>query len=127
MLTIRLQRTGRKNLATYRVVVTESARAAKGKFMKIIGFYLPQQKDSTFKIEKEEVQAWIKKGATPSDTLARLLKRDGMSGMEKFIKRYAKQRRKGEEPPAPAAAAPAPAPEAPAAEAPAGDSAPAEA
>ncbi len=123
MLTIRLQRTGRKNLATYRVVVTESARAAKGKFLKILGFYLPQQKDSKFSVEKDAVKTWVAKGAIPSDTLARLLKRDGMAGMEKFIKKYAKQRRKGEEPPAPApVAAPAAS-----AEAPAGDNAPAQA
>ncbi len=124
MLTIRLQRTGRKNLATYRVVVAEHARPVKSKFIEILGFYLPQQKNTEFKIDAEKVEAWIKKGARPSDTLARLLKRNGMKNMEKFIEKYTKQRRKGAEPEAPAptpapAPAPATAPETPVAEAPA--------
>jgi small subunit ribosomal protein S16 len=119
MLVIRLQRTGRKNLATYRLVVTEKARAAKGKFLEILGHYLPQQDPKVLKIEQDKVSAWISKGAIPSDTVARLLKRDGMKGMEKYIPRYSKQKSKSapaEEPAAPAApAAAAPAPvEAPA-------------
>lgn len=130
MLTIRLQRTGRKNLATYRVVVAEHARPVKGKFIEILGFYLPQQKESQLKVDSAKVQAWIAKGARPSDTLARLLKKSGMPNMEKFMLRYTKQRRKGEEPapaetPAPAAApaAEVKAEPAPAEEAAAGDSA----
>lgn len=116
MLTIRLQRTGRKNLPSFRIVVAEHARPVKGKFMEILGFYLPQQKTSPFEVDKKKVEAWIAKGATPSDTLARLLKKNGVSGMDKFIKRYTKQRSKSAPPEeAPVAAAPA-APAAPAAE-----------
>ncbi len=152
MLVIRLQRTGRKNLATYRIVVAEKANAAKGKFHEIVGHYLPTQKEAVFKVEAERVEHWVKNGAIPSDTMARLLKKNGLKGMEKFIASYSKKRSKkapAEEPaaptPAPAAeAAPAetpvaeapaaaeptpvetpaePAAEAPAAEAPAGDNA----
>jgi small subunit ribosomal protein S16 len=106
MLVIRLQRTGRKNLATYRLVVAEKARAAKGKFLEILGHYLPQQNPKVFKIDQDKVAQWISKGAIPSDTVARLLKKEGMKGMEKYIQRYAKQKTKNptEEP----AAAPAP-------------------
>ncbi len=110
MLVIRLQRTGRENLATYRLVVTEKARAVKGKFNEIVGHYLPAQKDPVFKIEKERIEAWVAKGAVPSDTVARMLKREGVKGMDKFITRYTKQRSKN----APAEVAAAP--EAPAAE-----------
>jgi small subunit ribosomal protein S16 len=106
MLVIRLQRTGRKNLATYRLIVAEKARAAKGKFLEILGHYLPQQNPKVFKVEQDKVAAWIKKGAIPSDTVARLLMKDGMKGMDKYMKRYAKQKSKSapaEEPAAPAA------------------------
>lgn len=41
MLVIRLQRTGRENMPTYRLVVAEKARPVKGKFMEIVGHYLP--------------------------------------------------------------------------------------
>ena len=113
MLVIRLQRTGRKNLASYRLVVAEKARAVKGKFHEILGYYLPQQTPKVLKVEQEKVEAWIKKGAVPSDTVARLLKKEGMKNMEKYIERYAKQKTKNpvDEPAAPAfpaAAAPAP-------------------
>jgi len=63
-----------------------------------------------FKIEKERIEAWVAKGAVPSDTVARMLKREGVKGMDKFITRYTKQRSKN----APAEVAAAP--EAPAAE-----------
>lgn len=130
MLVIRLQRTGRENLPTYRLVVAEKARPVKGKFLEILGHYLPAQKDPVFKIESEKIQEWVKKGAIPSDTVARLLRKNGLKDMDKFIKRYPKRRSKNAPPeevapkPAPAAPvaetpAPEAAPEAPAAEAPA--------
>lgn len=129
MLMIRLQRTGRSNLATYRIVVAEKARPVKGKFLAILGHYLPQQNPPVFKVDETAVAQWLKKGAQPSDTTARLLKKAGMQGMEKFMLRYTKQKPKGVEPESPAApaAAPAvsevktesPAPEAPQEEAPA--------
>ncbi len=130
MLVIRLQRTGRENLPTYRLVVAEKARPVKGKFLEILGHYLPAQKDPVFKVEAEKIQEWVKKGAIPSDTVARLLRKNGMKDMDKFIKRYPKRISKNAPPevvapkPAPAAPvaetpAPEAAPEAPAAEAPA--------
>ena len=123
MLVIRLQRTGRENLPTYRLVVAEKARPVKGKFQEIVGHYLPAQKPSVFNHNAERIKVWLGKGATPSDTVARLLKNSGMEGMEKFIKRYAKQKSKKEvaaapamveKQAAPAAEAPAPAAEPPA-------------
>lgn len=110
MLVLRLQRTGRKNLPTYRIVVAEKARPVKGKFLEIVGHYLPAGKESTFKIEKEKIEQWVSKGARPSDTLARLLKKEGLKDMDQFIQRYTKQRSKSAPAEEPAAAAPAPAP-----------------
>ncbi len=104
MLVLRLQRTGRKNLPTYRIVVAEKARPVKGKFLDIVGHYLPAGKSTTFKIEKEKIEQWIAKGAAPSDTLARLLKKEGLKNMDKFIQRYTKQRSKSAPAEEPAAA-----------------------
>lgn len=123
MLVIRLQRTGRENLPTYRLVVAEKARPVKGKFLQILGHYLPAQKDPVFDVKTPEIEAWVKKGAIPSDTVARLLKKKGLKDMDKFIKRYPKRRSKSA-PPEEAAPAPTPA-AAPAAEAPAAEAAPA--
>lgn len=142
MLVIRLQRTGRSNLATYRVVLAEKSRAAKGKFQEILGHYLPSQKTPVVKIDTDRAAHWIKLGAIPSDTVARLMKKEGAKGMEKYMTTYTKKRSKKapvEEPAKPSApvteAAPAeeaptpaetPAVETPVEVAPAAEAAPAE-
>jgi small subunit ribosomal protein S16 len=115
MLVIRLQRTGRRNCPTYRLVLAEKAWAAKGKSIEILGCYLPAREGAELECESERVTYWIGQGAIPSDTVARLLKRKGMSGLDAFIRRYAKRARKGEVPqetPQPAAASDSPTPSA---------------
>src|SRR3989344_669541 len=109
MLVIRLQRTGRKNLATYRLVVAEKARAVKGNFLEIMGHYLPAQKDSKMAFKTDRIAHWMQKGAIPSDTVARLLKRQGVEDMDKYIQRYTKRKSKNavEEAPVAPVAAPA--------------------
>jgi len=94
MLVIRLQRTGRKNLATYRLVVAEKARAAKGKFNEIVGHFLPTQKQPVIKIERERIEYWMSKGAVPSGTVARILKKEGVKGADAHILRYTKRKSK---------------------------------
>lgn len=117
MLIIRLQRTGRENTPTFRIVVSEKARSAKKGVLEILGHYLPSEKEGVFVCKTERVKHWISKGAQVSDTMARLLKKNGLEGMEKFIERYAKQKSKSAEPEkAPEAPAPAAPPEAPPAE-----------
>lgn len=123
MLVIRLQRTGRRNLATYRIVVADKARAVKGKSLAIVGHYLPQRTPATLTFDAPRIGAWVSKGAEPSDTVARLLKREGVKDMDRFIVRYTKRKPKGEAPES-GAAVPAPAPAAQAqapVEKPAGD------
>ncbi len=110
MLKIRLQRTGRENIPTYRVVVAQKSDPVKGKFLEVVGHYLPARKPAIFEHNDERILFWIGRGAIPSNTIARLLKGAGLKNMEKYIDTYTKKRPKGEEPPAPAAAAPAPAP-----------------
>ena len=120
MLVIRLQRTGRENTPTFRIVVSEKARSAKTGMLEILGHYLPSRETPVFECKQDRVEYWISTGAQPSDTLSRLLKRAGMKNMEKYMQRYFKQKSKSA--PVEVAAAPAPAPvaapEAPAAEAP---------
>lgn len=108
MLVIRLQRTGRENVATYRIVVAEKARAVKGKFLEIIGHYLPARREPIFSVQQERIVHWMSRGAVPSGTIARLCKRHGIEGMESFIRSYTKRTSKKEKS-EPAAAAPAPA------------------
>lgn len=115
MLVLRLQRTGRENLPTYRLVVAEKARPVKGKFLEILGHYMPAQEPPVLDVETEKIEAWIAKGAIPSDTVARILKKKGLKNMDKFILRYARRRSKSAPPEEAAAPAAAPAPAAEAA------------
>lgn len=115
MLVLRLQRTGRKNDATYRVVVTEKSAPMKSGELEIIGHYLPSRKPSVFECDQERATYWIGKGALPSDTVARHLKKAGLKDMDKYFTKYTKKISKSAPPPA---AAPAPAPAAAPAEAP---------
>lgn len=72
MLIIRLQRVGRTNDPSFRVIVTDSKNAAKtGKFLEIVGSYDARQGKPQFKAER--IQEWIKNGAQVSETVHNLL------------------------------------------------------
>ena len=72
---IRLRRTGTTKKPAYRVVVADSRAARDGRFIEIIGHYNPLTNPPTIKIETEKADAWIKKGAQPSNTVKNLLAR----------------------------------------------------
>ena len=73
---IRLARTGRKKVTTYRVVAADSAMRRDGRFLETIGFYDPQTNPKTFKFQTDRVAYWIKQGAVPTQTVENLLKQD---------------------------------------------------
>ena len=83
MLRIRLARGGRKGQASFRLVVADHARPVQGKYIQILGNFNPKSKEMA--VEQEEILKWIAKGAKPSQTAARLLKKQGMAGMDKYI------------------------------------------
>jgi small subunit ribosomal protein S16 len=72
---IRLRRTGTTRKPAYRVVVADSRAARDGKFIEVLGHYNPLTNPPTIKIEVEKAQAWIAKGAQPSNTVKVLLAR----------------------------------------------------
>jgi len=73
---IRLARTGRKKISTYRVVAADSRTQRDGKFLETIGFYDPQANPKTFQFKTDRVAYWIKQGATPTLTVKNLLRQD---------------------------------------------------
>lgn len=75
-VTIRLTRTGRKKVATYRVVVADSRFSRDGRFLESLGTYEPQATPKKFNLKTDRIEHWIKKGAVPSETVANLLKQD---------------------------------------------------
>ena len=72
---IRLRREGSTKRPAYRVVVTDSRSPRDGRFIEVIGHYNPLTQPPTVKIDRAKVQAWIAKGAQPSNTVKRLMAR----------------------------------------------------
>lgn len=72
MLKIRLTRTGAKNDPKYRIVVTPARSKRDGKFLEILGYYLPKEGKNNFKINFDRYNFWQKLGAKPSETVAKL-------------------------------------------------------
>ncbi len=94
MLVIRLQRTGRRNLAAYRVVVAEKSKAVSKKHIEVLGHYLPTQEPKVLEINQEKVTEWIAKGAKPSATVASLCKKLGMKDMDQYLSAKTKKAKK---------------------------------
>jgi small subunit ribosomal protein S16 len=55
------------------VVVADSRAPRDGRFIEIIGHYNPLSNPPTVKIDRARAQAWISKGAQPSNTVKRLM------------------------------------------------------
>lgn len=90
MLAIRMQRTGRKGHAMFRVVVQDSHRApSSGKFVALLGSYDPHAKTTT--LVKEKAEFYLGNGAQPSDRVIALFEREGVKLPEWVQKRAPKQ------------------------------------
>ncbi len=77
MLKIRLQRIGRRNNPSYRVVVIDSATAAKkGKPVELLGTYDTIRK--TTSLNNERILYWLSTGAQASDTMHNILIKNGI-------------------------------------------------
>ena len=73
MLRIRLQRRGAKKRPSYRVVVIPARSARDSRCVDDLGYYDPVPDPSTVAIDVDRAADWIRKGAQPSDRVAKLL------------------------------------------------------
>lgn len=87
---IRLTRMGRKKAPYYRVVVADSRYARDGRFLEILGYYHPLEKEDEkqLKVDADKALNWMKEGARPSDTVRTLFARLGI------MKRFHENRKK---------------------------------
>ena len=124
MLAIRLNRTGKRNRAHFRVVVQEHTKAPGKRHVEILGSYDPHKKTTILK--KDRILYWVSQGAQVSDAVHNMLVREGIVEGKKVAKKMPRPVVKEvpaeaapvEEVAAPAEATPAPAaPVAPVAEA----------
>ena len=140
---IRLTRVGASKQPSYRVVATDRRSPRDGRSLEILGHYNPRTEPLTLVLDLAKVDAWIAKGAQPSDVVGKLITKARAGGTAMGGKTLAKAATPGytkpgtrpvvEEPtvvveaaPQAAAEATADAPDAaPAEEAPAAEAAPA--
>jgi len=78
LVKIRLRRIGAKKQPSYRLVVADSRAPRDGAFIAVIGHYNPLTDPETIVIDEEKALGWLKQGAQPTDTAARLLAKAGI-------------------------------------------------
>ncbi|ACL57839.1 30S ribosomal protein S16 [Methylobacterium nodulans] len=81
-LKIRLTRGGAKKRPYYRIVVADSRSPRDGRFIDKVGVYDPMKpKDDPARVslEAEKIQAWLAKGAQPTDRVLRFLDAAGLA------------------------------------------------
>lgn len=74
MLKIKLQPTGKRHQRFYRIVVAEDKSKLTGEVIDTLGTYNPHDVENVLKLDKENYQLWLKKGAQPTDTIRKLVK-----------------------------------------------------
>ena len=89
MIKIRLRRVGAKKRPSYRLVVADSRSPRDGAFINIIGHYNPLTESETVVIDEEKALHWLRQGAQPTATAARLLSKAGIIEKFKTIKENA--------------------------------------
>ena len=75
---IRLRRIGAKKAPFYRVVVADSRYPRDGRCIEELGYYDPTKEPNVFKVDAEKANAWIAKGAQPTDTVKALFKKNNI-------------------------------------------------
>jgi small subunit ribosomal protein S16 len=78
---IRLARGGSKKRPHYSIVAADSRMPRDGRFIEKLGTYnplLPKDSEERVKMDLERIQAWLDKGAQPTDRIARMLEAAGV-------------------------------------------------
>ncbi len=69
---------GAKKQPSYRIVVVDSRAPRQGAYIEAIGFYDPMTDPATVRVDSDKARHWLQRGAQPTDTVERLLKRAGV-------------------------------------------------
>ena len=75
MVVLRLRREGNKNRPFYRIVAADQRFKRDGRFLEILGTYDPLKEKDNVNLDVEKANAWIAKGAQPSETVASFIKK----------------------------------------------------
>jgi small subunit ribosomal protein S16 len=72
-MSIRLMRLGAKNRPFYRIIVTDSRKPRESKAKAILGYYDPLKEPPDIKVDMDQANYWLDKGAQASKTVRSLL------------------------------------------------------
>jgi len=72
---LRLARMGRKKNPFYRIVAADQRAPRDGRFIERLGYYDPMKDPVDLKVDLERVDYWMGVGASPSETVASLIKK----------------------------------------------------
>ena len=75
---IRLRRAGSKKNPIWRIVVADKRSPRDGRTIETIGSYNPQTEPSQITIDTDRARHWLDRGAEPSQTVAKLLRTEGV-------------------------------------------------
>ncbi len=76
---IRLARHGSKKHPFYRIVATDIRSPRDGRFIEQVGLYNPLSNPVELRFDAAALGKWIDRGALPSETVARLIKKAGLA------------------------------------------------
>ncbi len=76
---LRLTRVGARKNPVWRVVVADQRSPRDGRVIETIGHYNAQTDPSTIVIDEDRARSWLARGAQPSNTVAKLLRIQGIS------------------------------------------------
>jgi len=82
---IRLMRAGAKKRPFFRMVAADSRRQRDGRFLEILGHYNPVAQPFELVVHKDKVEAWISRGAQPSEQVASLLRKLGIATQSRTV------------------------------------------
>lgn len=74
---IRLARHGSKKRPVYRIVVANSESPRDGRYIEQVGTYDPKASPAAVRFQAEKLTTWLSKGAQPTETVARLIRKSG--------------------------------------------------
>lgn len=78
MVALRLQRVGKKNHATFRIVASDKRKDTVGTALEILGSFDPHQTPSRIVLKDDRIKYWLSVGAQPSDSVHNLLVEQGL-------------------------------------------------
>jgi small subunit ribosomal protein S16 len=83
---IRLQRHGSKKRPFYFIVIADSRAPRDGKFIEKLGTYNPLTVPATIALDRQKALEWLNKGATPTDTVRRILSFKGVLYLKHLLR-----------------------------------------